>query len=244
MVKEFFKNIKDAKDYESLEDDAEFQEHMKSLRKGYPDLSYEEQCHGEEFRENADKIAELLAKKTIEGIDQKNNITVLMPWRAGLIFGMQYRNEGIENFGQISSKRDEKTLETMVDYEKYPELNSETKLIITDPMLATGNTIVDSIDRVLEKGVKAENITINAIVASSEGIKKIKETHPEVKIIVGVMDEKLDEKGYIVPGLGDFGDKYFDGLDEEAYVKTLVENKIIDEEAGEKLLARMKKQKV
>jgi len=216
---------------------------MEVLRKGYPDLPYEEQCHGADFRENADKIAELIAKETLKTINSKERTTILMPWRAGLIFGMPYKNNGVTDFAHISAKRNEETLETMVDYEKYPSLNEETSLIITDPMLATGNTIVDSIDRMIERGVKPENITINGIIAAPEGINKIKEAHPEVKIIVGIVDEKLDERGYIVPGLGDFGDKYFDGLGEE-YVEELEENGLIDKEAANKLLARINRQKI
>jgi len=156
---------------------------------------------------------------------------------------MPYKNNGVADFAHISAKRNEETLETMVDYEKYPSLNEETSLIITDPMLATGNTIVDSIDRMIERGVKPENITINGIIAAPEGINKIKEAHPEVKIIVGIVDEKLDERGYIVPGLGDFGDKYFDGLGVE-YVEELEENGLIDKEAANKLLARINRQKI
>lgn len=217
---------------------------MQNLRRGYPNLPYEEQCHGEDFRKNADVIALAIAEKTIvDLLPHKENVVLLLPWRGGLAFGPIYNKLGIDKFAHISSKRNEETLETEVDYEKFPIIDENTIVVLADPMLATGNTMIDAIKRLKTIGIREENIVINAIIAAPIGVKKIVDKFSKVKIIVGIMDEKLDEKGYIVPGLGDFGDKYFEGLDEE-YVKKLGEDSIIEEDAGEKLLLRINRQKI
>jgi len=184
-----------------------------NLRRGYPDRPFDQQCSGKEFRESSEIILKELAKKTVEQIDPKK-IVVLMPWRSGLAFGKAYIELGVNNFYHVSSKRNEETLETMVNFES-GNITPDNFIVIADPMLATGNTIIDAIKRIISKGTTPEKIIINSVVAAPVGVKKIKDLYPQIKIIVGSLDDKLDEKGYIVPGLGDFGDKYFTDFSDE-----------------------------
>lgn len=115
---------------------------------------------------------------------------------------------------RLCSKRNEQTLEPEVDYQ-FGTIGEKNTVIVADPMLATGGTIVDSIKRLVDKyHVAPSDIVINAIVAAPAGVTKIHRNFPETKIIIGSLDSELDQNGYIVPGLGDFGDKYFFGMDD------------------------------
>lgn len=219
----------------------EIEESFKVLRRGYPEKSLNAQCVGREFRENADVVLKSLANKTIKNLDSRK-VVVLMPWRSGLAFTKSYKSIGVENFYHLSSKRDGKTLKTMVDFE-FGQIKPNNFVVITDPMIATGNTIIDSIERVLLKGVLSKNIIINSLLAVPVGIQKIKKIYPEVKIIVGSVDEKLDHKGYIVPGLGDFGDKYFADLPLKE-LNEFVNQFNISESGRKKMLDRIKEQSV
>ena len=92
-------------------------------------------------------------------------------------------------------------------YTKFPENVSEATVLLVDPMLATGGSVAYSIDVLKEAGVK--EIIYMGIVGAPEGLKKITEAHPDVDVYLAALDEKLNEKGYIVPGLGDCGDRLF-----------------------------------
>ena len=81
--------------------------------------------------------------------------------------------------------------------------------MLLDPMLATGGSAVTAVDVLLEKGAKAKNIIFVNIVAVQEGIAKLATAHPDVQVVTSAIDPILNEKKYIVPGLGDFGDRYF-----------------------------------
>ena len=86
--------------------------------------------------------------------------------------------------------------------------NYETmQTFVIDPMLATGGSAVDAIDKIKEKGIK--NITFICVIAAPEGVERLKEAHPDINIYMGTLDDHLNEKGYIVPGLGDAGDRIF-----------------------------------
>lgn len=103
--------------------------------------------------------------------------------------------------------RDEETLRPVPYFDKVvTDIGARTALIL-DPMLATGGTLVATIDLLKSKGCK--NIMGLFLVASPEGIKKLEEKHPDVDIYVAAIDERLNDKGYILPGLGDAGDKIF-----------------------------------
>ncbi len=109
--------------------------------------------------------------------------------------------------GFVGLYRDEETLEPVEYYFKVPE-NLEDRLVIAvDPMLATGNSSAAAIDMLKKAGAK--NIRFLCLLAAPEGVARMKEAHPDVPIVTASLDEKLNEKGYIVPGLGDAGDRMF-----------------------------------
>jgi len=109
--------------------------------------------------------------------------------------------------GHIGLYRDPETLMPVEYYSKLPSDVAERDFIIIDPMLATGNSLIASIDILKKHG--AHNIKLLCLVAAPEGIKLINKAHPDVDIYVASVDEKLNDHGYIVPGLGDAGDRLF-----------------------------------
>jgi len=109
--------------------------------------------------------------------------------------------------GFVGLYRDEETLEPVQYYFKVPTELEDRLVIAVDPMLATGNSSVAAIDLLKKAGAK--NIRFLCLLASPEGIARMKEAHPDVPIVTAAIDEKLNDKGYIVPGLGDAGDRMF-----------------------------------
>ncbi|MEK6264098.1 MAG: uracil phosphoribosyltransferase [Clostridium sp.] len=109
--------------------------------------------------------------------------------------------------GHIGMYRNEETLQPVEYFCKLPQDINERDVIITDPMIATGGSAIDAISALKKRGAK--NIKIMGLIAAPEGIKAITEAHPDVDIFVASIDERLNEKGYIVPGLGDAGDRLF-----------------------------------
>lgn len=109
--------------------------------------------------------------------------------------------------GHIGLYRNEETLKPVKYYYKVPKNIDKREVIVLDPMLATGGSGADAISMLKESGAK--NIKFLCIIAAPEGIEKINEIHPDVKIYCASIDEKLNEIGYIVPGLGDAGDRIF-----------------------------------
>ena len=112
--------------------------------------------------------------------------------------------------GHIGLERDEKTLNPIAYYYKTPANLIEHEIILVDPMLATGGSASTAISFLKKRG--AENITFACIVAAPDGINKINEDHPEVKIFGAALDRELNDNGYILPGLGDAGDRTFGTL--------------------------------
>ncbi|EGC34634.1 uracil phosphoribosyltransferase [Dictyostelium purpureum] len=111
--------------------------------------------------------------------------------------------------GKILIQRDEETAMPKLLYAKLPNDIAKRHVLLLDPMLATGGTVTQAIEVLLERGVKEENIVFINLVAAPEGIKYFQDRHPKVKIVTGEIDERLNEKKYIMPGIGDFGDLYF-----------------------------------
>ncbi len=109
--------------------------------------------------------------------------------------------------GFVGLYRDEKTLEPVQYYFKVPDALGDRVVITVDPMLATGNSAVAAIDLLKQAG--ATNIRFVCLLAAPEGIARMHEAHPDVPIITAAVDEKLNEAGYIVPGLGDAGDRMY-----------------------------------
>ena len=183
------------------------------------------ECRTKDFRANLDEIAGLMAYEIsrdlpLRTVDIETPVSpyttkelakdiVLVPiLRAGL--GMV---NGIANLiptvkiAHIGLYRDEETLEPHTYFEKYPKNVKDAVVMIVDPMLATGGSANAAIDMVKKQGAK--NIRLVCLVGAPEGVKAVEEAHPEVDIYLAALDEKLNEHGYIVPGLGDAGDRIF-----------------------------------
>jgi len=109
--------------------------------------------------------------------------------------------------GHIGLYRDPVTLQPIEYYVKLPSDVAVREFILVDPMLATGGSAIAAVESLKTRG--AVNIKFMCLIAAPEGVKALTEAHPDVDIYIAAMDEKLDEKGYIVPGLGDAGDRLF-----------------------------------
>lgn len=109
--------------------------------------------------------------------------------------------------GFVGLYRDEETLKPVQYYFKVPTQLEDRVTIVVDPMLATGNSSVAAIDLLKKAG--AENIIFLCLLAAPEGVARMKEAHPDVPVVTAALDERLNEHGYIVPGLGDAGDRMF-----------------------------------
>ncbi len=138
----------------------------------------------------------------------KNNIVIVPILRAGI--GMV---EGIHRIipqakiGHIGLYRDAKTLKPVTYFKKLPDKIDESTVLLVDPMLATGGTVSAAISILKEAGVK--DIRYVGVVGCPEGVELLKKEHPDVDIYLAALDEKLDENSYILPGLGDCGDRMF-----------------------------------
>ena len=109
--------------------------------------------------------------------------------------------------GHIGLYRDPATLEPVEYYFKVPEDIAERAVIVVDPMLATGNSAAAAIDRLKDRGVTS--VKLVCLLAAPEGVKCMLERHPDVPVTVAALDERLNDHGYIVPGLGDAGDRLY-----------------------------------
>ena len=158
-----------------------------------------------------------LQTTTCEVFDSEAQLIIAPILRAGMIF-CETAQELLPfaNVHHIGMYRDEETLEPVWYYDKRKEIKQnkdKVSVIILDPMLATGNSAVDTVKNFIFKGVKEENITFLCLISSPEGVKKLTSKYPKVKIITASLDEKLNSKGYILPGLGDAGDRIYNTLD-------------------------------
>ena len=137
-----------------------------------------------------------------------DNIVILPILRAGLgmVKGAQYLMPN-SRVGYIGMERDHKTHQPVDYYFKIPKVTDSMVFIVLDPMLATGGTMIAAIDRL--KGLGAKNIVSICIISSPEGMNEICNHHQDVKIYTGALDKKLNNNKYIVPGLGDAGDRLY-----------------------------------
>ena len=179
-----------------------------------------------QFREIIQELATLMAYESFKDVPtqeievetpletvmqtvvKENSIAIIPILRAGL--GMV---DGILSLfpaakvGHIGLYRDETTLEPNEYYCKLPVGIDEKVVMVVDPMLATGGSACDAIKMLKKRGCK--NIKFMAIIAAPEGVEKVASAHPDVKIYVSTLDRCLNENGYILPGLGDAGDRIF-----------------------------------
>lgn len=146
-------------------------------------------------------------------IDPDINIIISPILRAGLIF----TDEAIDILPQacirhIGMYRDENTLKPVWYYNKVPmdiQTPEKTHVFITDPMLATGNSLLEVIKLYADKEIPLENIKVISIISAPEGILNIQSKYPQIEIMTAAVDSHLNEHGYIVPGMGDAGDRIF-----------------------------------
>ncbi|CAD2080012.1 uracil phosphoribosyltransferase [Jeotgalicoccus coquinae] len=191
-------------------------------------MSYirDENTSTKEFRELVDEVGMLMAYEvtrdlTLEDVSVQTPVQqttakrlsgkklgIVPILRAGL--GMQ---DGIlklipsARVGHIGLYRDPETLQAVEYYAKFPGDIEERDIFVIDPMLATGASAVEAITAVKKHG--ATKIRFICLIAAPEGVEVLKEAHPDVDIYIAALDEKLNEKSYIVPGLGDAGDRLF-----------------------------------
>lgn len=111
--------------------------------------------------------------------------------------------------GHVGLYRDEETFEPHEYFVKLPADIKERQLFVVDPMLATGGSAIAAIEALEKRGAKPSNIKFVCLVAAPEGVKVLNEAYPDVEIVVAALDERLNEQGYILPGLGDAGDRLF-----------------------------------
>jgi len=111
--------------------------------------------------------------------------------------------------GKILIQRNEQTGEPMLYYHKLPEDIADRHVLLLDPMLATGGSAIRAIEVLMDRGVRESNIIFINLIAAPEGIEAMRVKFPKVTIVTTEVDEKLNEKFYIIPGIGDFGDRYF-----------------------------------
>ena len=158
-----------------------------------------------------------LTKTKCKVFDDNSQLILAPILRAGLGF-CEVASEILPfaNVHHIGMYRNENTLEPVWYYDKIKKIHdnkSKVSVIILDPMLATGNSAVDAVKNFIKKGVLEENITFVSLISSPEGLNKITSAYPKVKIITSALDECLNSKGYIVPGLGDAGDRIFNTVE-------------------------------
>ncbi|MBS4762366.1 uracil phosphoribosyltransferase [Carnobacteriaceae bacterium zg-ZUI252] len=185
-------------------------------------------CGTKVFREVVDEISMLMAyevsrdlpledveietpmTKTIQKTLSGKKVAVIPILRAGL--GMV---DGIlelipaAKVGHVGMYRDHDTLEPVEYFVKLPSDIAERQLFVVDPMLATGGSAVAAIDALIKRGAHPSSIKFVCLVAAPEGVAVLKQAHPEIDIYTACLDERLNENGYIMPGLGDAGDRLF-----------------------------------
>lgn len=188
----------------------------------------DENSNAKKIRKSTEKIGEILVGKVVEGLPVRDimvktplavtsgkvidtKIELLSIMRSGdTLLDTFFRHFPDANLSKILIQRDEKTADPHFKYMKLtPTIASGAYVIITEPMIATGGTLGMAISLLKEKGVKEEKIIIASLCAAPEGLIQLHRLFPKIKVAVIVIDEKLNEKKYIVPGLGDFGDRYF-----------------------------------
>lgn len=182
----------------------------------------------EQFCNAANKLAELLVHEVIDclptitidiespvapcqGETLKDSVEFVSVMRSGdallPTFRQHFPHAAIN---KVLVQRNEETAEPIFKYKKFSStLSNEKTIIITEPMIATGGSLTMTIDLLKKHGIKEENIIVASICAAPEGLIRLNAQYPQLRVVVIVIDDHLNEKSYISPGIGDFGDRYF-----------------------------------
>lgn len=180
-----------------------------------------------DFRKNALDLCLCLAQQTCEFLhthpiqvqtpcgqaqgDAFTNHLLLVPiLRSGLVMlpaFIEYFPEAL--IGCIGLRQDEKTAIANLYYQNIPKLSGHEQVIMLDPMIATGDSAQAALTTITKLGIPQTQIIFVGIIASQDGIRAVQETFPSIKILVATIDKELNDKKFIVPGLGDFGDRFF-----------------------------------
>jgi len=180
------------------------------------------------FRTAADKLALVLAQEAADhlesnnipittplntqanGIALQNNIVLIPILRSGLALLPAFLNFYPQaKVGFVGLKRDEETAIAHLYYKNIPSIGKNDQVIVLDPMLATGGSTAATLKILTNLGIKEEQILFVGIICATEGLETVKKEFPKIKAIIVAHDQELNNKKYIVPGLGDFGDRYF-----------------------------------
>lgn len=181
----------------------------------------------EQYRQAADQLGTVLAvecdtlfpKATVfvdtplartHGVRFKHESVLIPILRSGLVLlppFMRFHPEA--KVGFIGTRRDEKTAIAKLYYKNLPPFTPENPILLLDPMIATGGSATLAVKILKEAGAEEKQITLISFIASPEGITRFQKDCPEVGLVVAQVDEGLDEQKRIIPGLGDFGDRYF-----------------------------------
>ena len=162
-----------------------------------------------DFRQTIGEIANLIcyeATRDLKLADVEIAVVPILRAGLGMVDGMLQLIPAAK-VGHIGLYRDPDTMEPVEYYCKLPEDCSQREVFVVDPMLATGGSSSTAIQMLKDRGCK--NIHFMCIIAAPEGVERMKNDHPDVDIYIGALDEGLNEHGYIVPGLGDAGDRIF-----------------------------------
>ena len=143
------------------------------------------------------------------GVDSKRVVFVIILRSAIALLEPALRTFPHALAGVLGLKRDERTLIPRWYYENLPPLSEDSVVVVIDPMLATGGSAAAAVSRLIERGANSKGIFFLGVIAAREGVSVLSRLIPRGNIVCAAVDETLDAKGMIVPGLGDFGDRYF-----------------------------------
>ena len=185
------------------------------------------------FRKAARKLSFILAGRVMEQLEKdqitietpiaktngcklKNNIVLIPILRSGIaLLDTFFRFFEDAKIGFIGLKRDEQTAIPHLYYDNLPKIENSDDIIVLDPMIATGGSACAALKILKDMGLREEKMIFVAVIGTNEGIAKIQREFPKIKILCFQEDQKLNDKKYIVPGLGDFGDRYFGTVPEQ-----------------------------
>ena len=152
--------------------------------------------------------------ESVRGLDDVVIINILRaatPFVEGLLKAFPRARQGVISAGrdEAAGMDEDGTFPISIDYVKLPEITPEDTVIVADPMLATGSTIIAVLDRVLADAPDPEDLFVLSAVSAPEGLLRVQEAFPQAELLTVSIDDRIDDDGFIVPGLGDAGDRAF-----------------------------------